>query len=75
MTHKKKKKVKKFHVLNCWMYSFEGCYQKHIIFQLKFFLNFWSSKPLIYNCIQIRIRIKSIRIRNHARILIATVPY
>ncbi len=24
MTHKKKKKVKKFHVLNCWMFSFEG---------------------------------------------------
>jgi hypothetical protein len=22
--HKKKKKVKKFHVLNCWMFSFEG---------------------------------------------------
>jgi hypothetical protein len=24
MTHKEKKKVKKFHVLNFWMFSFEG---------------------------------------------------
>jgi hypothetical protein len=24
ITHKKRKKVNKFHVLNCWMFSFEG---------------------------------------------------
>jgi hypothetical protein len=24
MTHKNRKKVKKFHVLKCWMFSFEG---------------------------------------------------
>ncbi len=73
MSQKNRKKVQNFHVMKCWMFSFEGW---RLLLWLVIFFNFRSSNPgsgsgiRIRNykkCwirIRIRIRIKSMRIRN-----------